>query len=90
MEYLTIDSIDRLGTVGVLIGIALLVITDKLVWHTRLKRVIARADKWEAIALAALRSDAQAGVQAAETAVSVVAALPDPQGDRDRARRSEG
>lgn len=83
------SGFDRITGTGVLIVIAVLVITDKLVWHTRLKSANARADRWEAIALEALHSGAQAGVKAAEVAVSVVSAIPDPQGDRDRAAASE-
>lgn len=84
-----IGGIDRVGTVAILGLIAVLVITDKLVWHTRLKRAEDRADKWETIALDAMRSGAAAGVKAAEVAVGVVSAIPDPQGDRDRAAAKE-
>lgn len=80
-------AIDRLGAVGTLILIAVMVIMDKLVWHTRLAKAEARADRWEKAALAALTIGAQAGVKAAEAAVDVVAALPNPQGDRDKAER---
>lgn len=79
-----LTGIDRIGTVAVLGLIAVLVITDKLVWHTRLKRAEARADKWEGVALEAMRAGAVAGVKAAEVAVNVVSAIPDPQGERDR------
>lgn len=86
---LSIGSIDRASAVAIFAIMALLVITDKLVWHTRLKASEARADRWEAVALEALRTGAASGVKAAEVAVSVVSAIPDPQGDRDR-RSAEG
>jgi Flp pilus assembly protein TadB len=85
MDFLTIANVDRLGAVATLIIVAVAVITDKLVWHTRLARATARADRWEQIALDALVASARAGVQAAETAVEVIASIPDPQGDRDKA-----
>lgn len=70
--------LDRAGLVGVLIIVALGVITEKLVWHTRLKTAEARADRWERIALDALAVGAKAGVKAAEVTADVVSALPDP------------
>lgn len=73
-----IESLDRLGAAAVLTLVALAIITDKLVWHTRLKAAEKRADRWERIALDALTAGAQAGVRAAEVAVDVVSALPDP------------
>lgn len=84
MDFLTLANVDRLGAVSVVVTIAILIITDKLVWHTRLKKAEDRADRWETVALEALSAGAQAGVKAAEVAVGVVAAIPDPQGDRDR------
>jgi len=59
-----------------------LAITDKLVWHTRLRRAEARADRWEDIALRALSAGAEAGVKAAEVTVDVVSAMPDPENRR--------
>ncbi len=84
-----LPTIDRMGAMGTLIIMAILVITDKFVWHTRLKAAETRADRWEAIAIDALTAGAQAGVQAAEVAVGVVSALPDPQGRRNQARGEE-
>lgn len=83
------SNLDKIGTPGILIIIAVLVITDKLVWHTRLKKAEADAKRWEDIALRAMTAGAQAGVKAAEVAVNVVSAIPDPQGERDR-RAAEG
>lgn len=75
--------LDKLTTVVVLSAVALSVITDKLVWHTRLKKAEARADRWEAIALDALATGAQTGVRAAEVAVDVVSAIPESVEGRD-------
>lgn len=77
MEFLSdISVLENVSIVGILILVAVAVITDKLVWHTRLKNAEARADRWERVALEALSSGAQAGVKAAETTVELVSALP--------------
>ena len=75
----TLPSFDRIGTVGVLIIIAIAVITDKLVWHTRLTKMERDRDRWQRIAIDALTGPAQAGVRAAEVAVGVVQSLPEQQ-----------
>lgn len=85
LSNISLSFLDSSGsTLVVLAAVALAVIRDKLVWHTRLDRALERADRWEGIALAALTAGAQAGVQAAEAAVGVVSALPDPAGMRGR------
>ena len=81
-ELLGLMSIKELSLSAVLIGMAVAVITDKLVWHTRLKAAEKRADKWERIAIDALTTGAQAGVTAAEVAAGVVSALPDPSAEK--------
>lgn len=89
MEWLTpglLNFADKLGALLVLVIIAIAVITDKLIWHKRYEAETKRADRWEKIALDALSGPAQAGVRAAEVAVGVVSHIPDPQGERDRAR----
>lgn len=86
MDFLTLHAFDRMGAVATVLAFALAIITDKLVWHTRLKNAEARADRWEQVAVNALTAGAQAGVRAAETTVGIVGALPDPQLLRDRAR----
>lgn len=83
-EYLNPDQI---SAVVVLVMISLAVITDKLVWHTRLKRAQERADRWERVALDALTAGAQAGVRAAEVTADVVSAIPDP-GKAERVRNN--
>lgn len=78
MDFLNSLSPDKITSVAVLVVVAVAVITDKLVWHTRLKRAEDRAERWERVALEALTAGAQAGVKAAEVTVDVVSALPDP------------
>lgn len=88
MDWLTAANLDNLTGTAALVAIALAVITDKLVWHTRLAKSEARADRWEAAALAAMQAGAKAGVTAAEVAVGIVSSIPDPQGDRDKAAQA--
>jgi hypothetical protein len=90
MEQLfSLANLDKLSAFAVLVLVAVLVITEKLVWHTRvardLKREQDRADRWERVALDALSAGAQAGVKAAEVAVGVVSSIPDPQQVRNDA-----
>lgn len=77
-ELLNLHLVDRLGGLTVLAVVAICVITGRLVWHTQLKKAEDRADRWESIALEALRAGAQAGVEAAEVTAAVVSAMPDP------------
>lgn len=84
MDLIPTSAINDISAVAVVVAVAIAVITDKLVWHTRLKKALERAEKWENIAIDALTIGAQAGVKAAEVAVDVVSAIPDParqQGD---------
>lgn len=74
----SLEVADRITAVGIIIVFAIFVITDRLVWHTRLERAEARADRWERIALDALATGAKSGVRAAEAAVEVVSNIPDP------------
>lgn len=53
IELGAFDLPDLTGIAG-LVLVALLVLTDKLVWHTRLEKSDARCDRWETIALTAL------------------------------------
>lgn len=73
-----LPTLDRVGAVGTFILFAILVITNKLIWHTRFEKLEKDRDKWQGIAIAALTGPAQAGVRAAEVAVGVVSQLPDP------------
>lgn len=74
------EAVDRVGTVATIVIVAWLVITDKLVWHTRLRRAEERGDRWEAATLRAMGS-AQASVLAAEVTADILAAMPDPARD---------
>lgn len=89
MDFLTLSNLDSVSTLTVLSLVALSIITDKLVWHTRLKKAEARAERWEQVAVQALTAGATAGVHAAEVAVGIVSSIPDPQGDRNRAAAAE-
>lgn len=71
-------NLNELSAVVVLAIVAISVITDKLVWHTRLKKAEARADRWETIALESLVAGAQAGVKAAEVTADVMSSLKPP------------
>lgn len=66
---------------AVLAFIALLVITDRLVWHTRLRQQEERAARWERIALDALGVAKTLTVQS-EVTNDVLSRLPDPGADR--------
>lgn len=79
MKFATLNEI---LAVPILAAVAIAVITEKLVYYKRLERETARADRWERIALEALRTSAEAGVKAAEVTVDVVSAMPDPAGKR--------
>lgn len=57
--------------------VAVLVITRRLVWHTDLKKEVARGDKWEGIALRALGVAEKMTVHA-EVTNEVLAAIPVP------------
>jgi hypothetical protein len=83
-QFLTLEVLDKASAFAVLVTVAVCVITGKLVWHTQLKKVEDRADRWERVALEALSAGAAAGVKAAEVTVDVVSAMPDPQLDNQR------
>lgn len=81
-EFFALMSPQDITVTAVLVGVAVAVITRRLVWHTDLKKVEKERDRWQQIAIDALMGPAQAGVKAAEIAVDVVSALPDPKKDR--------
>ena len=86
MEFFGYDLnvLNELLAVPILAAGALLALTDKLIWHTRLEKAEDRAERWERIALIALSAGAEAGVKAAEVTVDVVSAIPNPaKKDRD-------
>lgn len=76
LDWLPLTALDRAGSVVIVLFIAGLVITDRLVWHTRLKAAENRADRWEKIALEALGTGARVGVRAAEVSNEVLSRLP--------------
>lgn len=91
-DLFTLATLDKITALAILAAVALAVIKDKLIWHTRMEsaesmwrerlaKAEGRADRWETVALEALTAGAQAGVKAAEVAVGVVSALPDPAKD---------
>jgi len=85
MDFVSAELFSRFTPAAIVVAFALAVITDKLVWHTRLKTANDRADRWEKIALEALTAGAQAGIRAAEVTVDVVGSLPDPEKLRQEA-----
>lgn len=85
-DVLTAARLDNIGAVGIIVTMAVLVITGRLVWHTQLTEAKADAKRWEKIALDLLIS-AKAGVVAAEVTAAVVSNLPDPEGDRIRSEQ---
>lgn len=82
MDFITPGLLNDVSLTVVLATIAIAVITDKLVWHTRLAKAEARAERWESLALEALSVGGHAGVKAAETTVAVVSAIPDPANEQ--------
>lgn len=78
----TASTLDNISVSATFVLVAILIITEKLVWHTRLKKAEERADRWERIALDAMKMGALAGVRVAEVAVDVVSAIPDPARDQ--------
>lgn len=82
VEIFRTVSLNEVLAIPILAAVALAVITDKLVYYRRLERETARADRWEKVALDALKAGAEAGVKAAEVTVDVVSALPDPENRR--------
>lgn len=73
-------SLVDFGSAAPLVLVAVLVITDKLVWHRRLDAERARGDRWEGIALTSLGVAEKLTVQA-EVTNDVLAKLPVVGGD---------
>lgn len=65
------------GAAGVLALVAVLVITDKLVWHKRLRLTEQERDHWRGVALTALGVADKMTVHGEVTA-EVLTRLPDP------------
>lgn len=71
-----------LGATGLLVLVFLSVLTDKLIWHTRLAKVERERDEWKAHALRALGVADKLTVQG-EVTTALVAQLPDPGARKD-------
>lgn len=81
MEWLT--GLPHLGEItgpAALVLVALLVITDKLVWHTRLAKCERERERWERVALEALGVAGKLTTTAEVTNEVLTAALPPPPG----------
>lgn len=74
--------VQQWGAAGVLTGVAILVITDKLVWHKRLRTTEAERDHWRGVALTALGVADKMTVHGEVTA-EVLTRLPDPGAARE-------
>lgn len=77
MEGIPLGALDQVGAAAVLCFVALLVITDKLIWHKRLRSVEAERDQWRGVALHALGVADKMTVHG-EVATEVLQRLPDP------------
>lgn len=77
MSILEGIQLDQVTGYGVLVVIALLVITDKLVWHSRLEKAEKRVERLEGMLDRAL-GVSERSVVGAEVAADVVSKLPDP------------
>jgi len=76
MDLLGIPVQD-LGATSLLALAFLLVLTDRLVWHTRLNKAEKERDEWKNLALKALGVADKLTVQG-EVTTALVASLPDP------------
>lgn len=83
LDLFKFTALNQILAIPILAAVAIAVITEKLVYYKRLDRETARADRWEKVALDALKIGAEASVKAAEVAVDVVSAIPDPGKDRE-------
>lgn len=65
------------GATGLLVLVFLSVLTDRLIWHTRLSKVEQDRDRWQQVALDALGVADKMTAQG-EVTTAIVANLPDP------------
>lgn len=82
MDAITGLPVSTGGAVGLLTLVVLLVLTDKLIWHTRLRKAEADRDRWQGIALRAMGVADKLTVQG-EVTTALVASLPDPAARED-------
>lgn len=76
MEFLGIP-LENIGAGGLVTLVVLLMLTDRLIWHTRLTKAEADRDRWQETALRALGVADKLTVQG-EVTTALVASLPDP------------
>lgn len=76
--------ITEVGATSLMVLTVLLVLTDKLVWHTRLRHLEKDRDRWQGIALQLLGVTEKLTVQA-EVTNAVMQRLPDPAKDGEDA-----
>lgn len=69
--------LQNIGAGGLVTLIVLLMLTDRLIWHTRLAKVEQERDEWKNHALRALGVADKLTVQG-EVTTALVASLPDP------------
>lgn len=88
METITLGIVQQWGAAGVCVAVAILVITDKLIWHKRLTEAKVEwsqrlstteveRDHWRDVALRSLGVSEKMTVQGEVTA-EVLTRLPDP------------
>lgn len=75
LDSISLGVLDRVGAVAVLMLVALAVITDKLVWHTRLKAAESRVERLENMLHESLVTTGRA-VESAEVTSKFVTQLP--------------
>lgn len=82
MDPITGVSYVDWSATGLLVLVFLSVLTDRLVWHTRLSKVESDRDRWQKVALEALGVADKLTVQG-EVTSALVASLPDPATRKD-------
>lgn len=83
-------ALNNIGIVGGCLALVYMFIKDSLVSGKRLRRAEADRDKWERIALDAMRASATAILPAAETVHALVSNLPDPGAERSAENAESG
>jgi hypothetical protein len=76
-------ALNGIGVVGICVLATVAFMKEWIVPGRRLRRSEARAEKWEEIALGAMRASTSAILPAAETVHRLVSNLPDPGADAE-------
>jgi hypothetical protein len=84
-EDIPLSGLADLSGPAVLSALALLAITDKIVWHTRLRRIEAERDHWRDMALRLLGVSETLTVQG-EVTNDLLTKLPDPAKETEAPR----